>query len=48
MREVVTDLSLDGVGLARLLGELGVAEDKLRQRRGENSTSVEVAAENES
>lgn len=48
MREVVTYLSLDGVGLARLLRELGVAEDKLCQRRSEDSTSVEVATENES
>lgn len=42
---MVTDLSLDGVGLARFLGKLRVAEDKLRQRRSEDSASVEVAAE---
>lgn len=48
MHEVVTDLSLDGVRLARLLRKLRVAKDKLRQCRSQDSTSVEVAAENES
>lgn len=48
MREVATDLSLDGVGLARLLRELGVAEDKLCQSGSEDSTSVEVAAKDQS